>query len=68
MCPLFSASYLEMAFEEHDALAGSQVPHSAEAVKAAAGGEGAVLLEGQAVDLLAVALLVEDLGQLLQVP
>merc|ERR1719278_1602848 len=66
--PVSSRHPLEMSLQEHDALPRPQVPNPAEAVQPSGDSEGPVLLEADAVDLLAVALLVEDLGQLLQVP
>lgn len=59
---------LQVAFHEHDAAPGAQVPHAPERVHATSDGHWAVRVEGQRVDGLWVAFLVQHLDALLQVP
>ena len=66
--PVRPSHSFQMALEEHDALAGAQVPDPAEAVQPARDTQRPVRLASHAVDLLAVAFLVQHLRQLLQVP
>ena len=48
---------LEVTFEEHDALAGAEVPDAAEGIHSAGGSQRSVVLERDAVNLFAVAFL-----------
>ena len=55
--PVYADDSLEVAFEEHDALAGAEVPDAAEGVHSTGGSQRTIVLECHTVHLFAVTLL-----------